>query len=98
MQQVQDGCNLPRTRRKNAAEGSCAQKFILAFDFSRAYETVDHQLLKMRLLEQGPARLHHLDMAVPERSAGTSGAERTFSDVRAFLPQGSVLSPILFLL
>ena len=103
VQQVQDGWNLPKSRRKDPEEGSTAQKYVLlAYDFSRAYDTVDHRLLRLRLLEQGiPLCLvNWIWQFLRDRRArtelnGTLSRERAF---RAGLPQGSVLSPTLFLL
>ncbi|KAF0306418.1 hypothetical protein FJT64_002444 [Amphibalanus amphitrite] len=57
IQEVQDGWNRPRSRRLHTPDGQSAQKFVLlAFDFSRAYDTVDHRLLRARLLDQGLPR------------------------------------------
>ena len=103
IQMVQDGWNLPKSRRKNPPEGSCAQKYVLlAFDFARAYDTVDHRLLRVRLLELGLPLCYVTWIwqflrdrrARVEYQSATSG-ERAY---RAGLPQGSVLSPALFLL
>ena len=103
VQLVQDGWNAPKSRSKHAPDGACAQKYVLlAFDFARAYDTVDHRLLRVRLLELGVPRcfinwtwsfLRDRRARVEYQSA-TSG-ERVY---RAGLPQGSVLSPALFLL
>ncbi|KAF0304847.1 putative RNA-directed DNA polymerase from transposon BS [Amphibalanus amphitrite] len=103
VQQVQDGWNRPKARRKNPEEGSCAQKYVLlAFDFSRAYDTVDHRLLRVRLLEQDIPLcfISWIWQFLRDRRARVE-LNGTYSDVRAFragLPQGSVLSPTLFLL
>ncbi|KAF0290571.1 putative RNA-directed DNA polymerase from transposon BS [Amphibalanus amphitrite] len=103
VQQVQDGWNLPKSRSKRVADGTTAQKYVLlAFDFARAYDTVDHRLLRVRLMEMGvPRCLYNWTWqflrdrrATVEYQSATSG-ERVF---RAGLPQGSVLSPALFLL
>ena len=52
-EQVQDGWNAP----KNTSEGTCAQRYVLlAFEFTRAYDTVDHRLLRVRLIELGIPR------------------------------------------
>ena len=46
VQQVQDGWDRPKARTSTPPDGSCAQKYVLmAFDFARAYDTVDHRLL-----------------------------------------------------
>ena len=103
VQQVQDGWNAPKSRSKRTPDGACAQKYVLlAFDFARAYDTVDHRLLRVRLMELGVPRCFHLWVwqflrdrrARVEFQSATSG-ERVY---RAGLPQGSVLSPALFLL
>ncbi|KAF0307979.1 putative RNA-directed DNA polymerase from transposon BS [Amphibalanus amphitrite] len=103
VQQVQDGWNLPKSRSKRVADGTTAQKYVLlAFDFARAYDTVDHRLLRVRLMEMGvPRCLYNWTWqflrdrrATVEYQSATSG-ERVF---RAGLPQGSVLSAALFLL
>ncbi|KAF0287013.1 putative RNA-directed DNA polymerase from transposon BS [Amphibalanus amphitrite] len=103
VQQVQDGWNAPKSRGKNPPDGTCAQKYVLlAFDFARAYDTVDHRLLRVRLMELGIPRCFYAwtwqylrdRRARVEFQSATSG-ERVY---RAGLPQGSVLSPALFLL
>lgn len=106
IQEVQDGWQKPRVDRKTAEkrpDGKTAQKFVLvAFDFSRAYDVVDHSLLRARLIEQGlPLCLVRWvwqwlrDRRVKVEVNGTLSKERIF---RAGLPQGSVLSPSLFVL
>ena len=103
VQQVQDGWNILKSRRKQVPDGSSVQKYLLlAFDFARAYDTVDHRLLRVRLLELGVPRCFVAWIwsflrdrrAKVEYQRATSG-ERVY---RAGLPQGSVLSPALFLL
>ncbi|KAF0288070.1 putative RNA-directed DNA polymerase from transposon BS [Amphibalanus amphitrite] len=104
-QQVQDGWQLkpcPPSRRQ-VPDGEAAQKYVLvAYDFSRAYDRVDHRLLRARLAELGiPACYNTWVWAfLRDRRAcvevnGTKSGERVY---RAGLPQGSVLSPTLFLL
>ena len=103
IQEVQDGWNRPKSRRKNTPDGHSAQKYaLLAFDFSRAYDTVDHRLLRARLLEQGLPRclVQWIWQFLRDRRArvelnGTRSGERVY---RAGLPQGCVLAPTLFLL
>ena len=103
VQQVQDGWNRPKARTSNPPDGSCAQEYVLmAFDFARAYDTVDHRLLRLRLLELGvPACFTvWIWQSLRDRRAGvevngTVSCERIY---RAGLPQGSVLSPALSLL
>ena len=103
VQQVQDGWNRPKAKTARQPEGTCAQKYVLmAFDFARAYDTVDHRLLRLRLLELGvPLCLTQWvwqflrDRRARVEVNGTVSSERIY---RAGLPQGSVLSPALFLL
>ena len=104
VQNVQDGWQRPkRDNRANRPDGTTAQKYLLtAYDFSRAYDVVDHRLLRVRLLELGlPLCLVQWvwgwlrDRRVRVEVQGALSKERIF---RAGLPQGSVLSPQLFLL
>ena len=74
----------------------------MAFDFARAYDVVDHRLLRVRLLELGlPLCMAQWlwqwlrDRRVRVEVSGVKSGERVF---RAGLPQGSVLAPPLFLL
>ena len=54
MQQVQDSWQRLRSRKKEPADGETAKRYVLkAFDFYRAYDTVDHHLLRTRLLQPG---------------------------------------------
>ena len=103
VQEVQDGWQRPKARRRDPPEGTTAQKYVLmAYDFARAYDVVDHRLLRLRLLELG---LPHCivewiwqwlrDRRVRVEVNGERSGESVF---RAGLPQGSVLSPLLFLL
>ena len=98
---MQDGWQRPKARGQTTAES--AQKYVLvAYDFARAYDVVDHRLLCVRLLELG---LPHCmitwmwqwlrDRRVRWELNGANSSERVF---RVDLPQGSVLSPPLFLL
>ena len=103
IQEVQDGWHRPKARRRDPPEGTTAQKYVLvAYDFARAYDVVDHRLLRLPLLELG---LPHCmvewvwqwlrDRRVRVEVNGEKSGERVF---RAGLPQGSVLSPLFFLL
>ncbi|KAF0288770.1 Protein odd-skipped-related 2 [Amphibalanus amphitrite] len=97
--ELQLGPRQARGRRHHRTE-----YVLLAFDFARAYDTVDHRLLRVRLMEMGvPRCLYNWTWqflrdrrATVEYQSATSG-ERVFT-FRAGLPQGSVLSPALFLL
>ena len=106
VQQVQDGWNRPKARTTNPPPppgGSCVQKYVLlAFDFARAYDTLDHRLLRLRLLELGaPLRFTAWiwqflrDCRARVEVNDTVSSERIH---RAGLPQCNVLSPALFLL
>ena len=104
VQQVQDGWQRPRSRKKNLADGETAQRYVLmAFDFSRAYDTVDHRLLRVRLLQQGiPLCLISWiwsslcrDRRAHTELNGCKSRDRIF---RAGLPQGSILAATLFML
>ena len=103
VQEVQDGWNRPKSRRADPPEGTTAQKYVLvAYDFARAYDVVDHRLLRLRPLELGLPRCMVRrtwqwlrDRPVTVELNGVKSGERVF---RAGLPQGSVLSPLLFLL
>ena len=106
VQEVQDGWQRPSVGKEAARkrpEGSTAQKYVLvAFDFTRAYDVVDHQLLRVSLIEQGlPLCLVRWvwqwlrDRRVKVEVNGTLSGQRIF---RAGLPQGSVLLPSLFVL
>ena len=79
--------------------GTTAENYVLvAFDFARAYDVVDRQLLRVSLIEQGlPLCLcvrwvwqWLRDRRVKVEVNGTLSGQRIF---RAGLPQGSVLSP-----
>ena len=75
---------------------------MVTYDFARAYDKVDHRLLRARLAELGiPACLNTWVWSfLRDRRAcvevnGTKSSEQVY---RAGLPPGSVLSPTLFLL
>ena len=102
IQQVQDGWNKPKPRGR-PVEGRTAEKFVLlSFDFARAYDTIDHRMLRLKLhrLSLPKCMIEWIFQFLRDRRArveinGTSGEERIF---RAGLPQGSVLAPTLFTL
>ena len=102
VQRVQDGWNKPKPRGK-AVDGKTAEKFaLLAFDFSRAYDVIDHKMLRLELLRLGVPRCMTSwiwaflrDRRAAVEVNGTRGRERPF---RAGLPQGSVLAPTLYTL
>ena len=102
IQTVQDGWNKPKPRGR-PEDGVTADKFVLtAYDFSRAYDVIDHRMLRLKLLRLGlPACLVQWVWAfLRDRRAsvevnGVRSAERIF---RAGLPQGSVLAPTLYTL
>ena len=53
VQRVQDGWNKPKPRGR-PVDGRTAEKFaLLAFDFSRAYDVIDHKMLRLKLLRLG---------------------------------------------
>ena len=97
VQEVHDGWQRPKSRKRNSPEGTTAQKFVLvAFDFARAYDVVDHRLLRVRLLELGlPLCLVQWmwqwlrNGSVRVEVSGVKSRERMFL---ASLPQGSVLA------
>ena len=104
VQNVHDGWNLPkRDRRHPKADAEMAQKYVLlAFDFARAYDKIDHHMLRLKLLQMGvpSCMVSWIWQFLRNRRActevnGVRSAERPF---RAGLPQGAVLSPTLYTL
>ena len=103
VQSVQDGWNKPKNRRGQPVDGVHADKFVLtAYDFSRAYDVIDHRMLRLKLLRLGVPKcaVKWIWAFLRDRRAsvevnGVRSAERPF---RAGLPQGSVLSPTLYTL
>ena len=102
VQSVQDGWNRPKPRGR-PTDGVTADKFVLlAFDFSRAYDKIDHRMLQLKLLRKKLPRcmVNWVYQFLRDRRAraevnGTLSSERIF---RAGLPQGSVLAPTLYTL
>ncbi|KAF0304736.1 RNA-directed DNA polymerase from mobile element jockey [Amphibalanus amphitrite] len=83
-------------------DGITADKFVLvAYDFARAYDTIDHKMLQNKLLRHLPKCLvTWIFQLLRDRRAcvevnGVRSRERPF---RAGLPQGSVLAPTLYTL
>ena len=102
VQHVQDGWNRPKPRGR-PVEGWTAERFVLlSFDFARAYDTIDHRMLKLKLLRLSLPRclVDWIFQFLRDRRARVEvndvpSEERPF---RAGLPQGSVLAPSLFTL
>ena len=101
IQTVQDGWNRPKPRGR-PQDGRTADKFVLlAFDFSRAYDTVDHRMIFAKLLrhlQQCMARWVFGFLRDRRACAEVNGARSSERPFRAGLPQGSVLAPTLFTL
>ncbi|KAF0290371.1 RNA-directed DNA polymerase from mobile element jockey [Amphibalanus amphitrite] len=83
-------------------DGITADKFVLvAYDFARAYDTIDHKMLQNKLLRHLPKCLvTWIFQLLRDRRAcvevnGVRSRDRPF---RAGLPQGSVLAPTLYTL
>ena len=93
IQEVQDGWNRPKSRRKDTPDGHFVQKYaLLAFDFSRAYDTVDHRLLRARLLDQGlPGCLVQWVWTHPNHNAQASAVGYQHSTHSNLLFFGAVL-------
>jgi hypothetical protein len=77
---------------------------LLAFDFARAYDTIDHKMLRVKLLNRGvPGCLVSWIYAFfKDRRASActdvNGVRSGYRAFRAGLPQGSVLAPTLYTL
>ncbi|KAF0297157.1 putative RNA-directed DNA polymerase from transposon BS [Amphibalanus amphitrite] len=101
IQEVQDGWNRPPPKGR-PSDGKTAARFVLtAYDFSRAYDVIDHQMLRLKMSHHLPRCLvtwiHHFlrDRRACAEVNGSRSRNRPF---RAGLPQGSVLAPTLFTL
>ncbi|XP_043216170.1 uncharacterized protein LOC122378769 [Amphibalanus amphitrite] len=101
IQEVQDGWNRPPPKGR-PSDGKTAARFVLtAYDFSRAYDVIDHQMLRLKMSHHLPRCLvtwiHHFlrDRRACAEVNGSRSRNRPF---QAGLPQGSVLAPTLFTL
>ena len=102
VQHVQDGWNRPKLRGR-PVEGRTAEKFVLlSFDFARAYDTIDHRMLKLKLLRLSlpMCLVDWIFQFLRDRRARVevNGVPSEERPCRAGLPQGSVLAPSLFTL
>ena len=101
IQEVQDGWNRPAPRAR-PMDGKTAARFVLtAYDFSRAYDLIDHKMLRLKMSRHLPrCFVTWIFQFLRDRRAcaevnGVRSRNRPF---RAGLPQGSVLAPTLFTL
>ena len=101
IQEVQDGWNLPPPRGR-PVDGKTAARFVLtAYDFSRAYDVIDHHMLLLKMLQHLPRCLATwIFRFLRDRRAcaEVNGVRSRYRPFRAGLPQGSVLAPTLFTL
>ena len=101
IQEVQDGWNRPPPRGR-PSDGKTAARFVLtAYDFSRAYDVIDHQMLRLKMSRHLPCCIVTwiFQFLRDRRACAEVNAVRSRSrPFRAGLPQGSVLSPTLFTL
>ena len=101
IQEVQDGWNRPPPRGR-PSDGKIAARFVLtAYDFSRAYDVIDHQMLRLKMSRHLPrcvtTWIHHF-LRDRRACAEVNGVRSYSRPFRAGLPQGSVLAPTLFTL
>jgi len=72
---------------------------VISFDFSKAFDKVDHQILLNKISEILPPKLVHiLASYLKERKQRVkiNNAYSDYCDIDCGVPQGSVLSPLLF--
>ena len=101
IQEVQDGWNRPAPRG-HPIDGKTAARYVLsAFDFSRAYDVIDHQMLRLKMLQCLPrcitSWIYHF-LRDRRACAEVNGVRSSSRPFRAGLPQGSVLAPTIFTL
>ena len=101
IQEVQDGWNRPPPRGR-PSDGKTAARFVLtAYDFSRAYDVIDHQMLRLKMSRHLPrCIITWIFQFLRDRRAcaEVNGVRSRSRPFRAGLPQGSVLAPTLFTL
>ena len=100
IQEVQDGWNRPAPRG-HPIDGKTAARYVLsAFDFSRAYDVIDHQMLRLKMLQCLPrcitSWIYHF-LRDRRACAEVNGVRSSSRPFRAGL-QGSVLAPTIFTL
>ena len=105
IQTVQDGWEKTVNRSKTVKEGlqdKAARSVILAFDFAKAYDKVWKTGLAHKLIKQGvPLKLiKWIDCFINRRVAKVvvNNESSGWKKYKDGLPQGSVLSPLLFVL
>ena len=56
----------PAPPRGRPSDGKTAARFVLtAYDFSRAYDVIDHQMLRLKNVPPPPTLHDHLDQPLP---------------------------------
>ena len=83
-----------------AKENKDERAVLAAFDFSAAFDTLDHDLLirKMNFLSQSSATLLKNYLADRCQKVCWNDSESDLQHVPFGVPQGSVLGPLLFIL
>ena len=101
IQEVQDGWNRPAPRGHPIDGKTAARYFLLAFDFSRAYDVIDHQMLRLKMLQCLPrcitSWIYHF-LRDRRACAEVNGVRCSSRPFQPGLPQGSVLAPTIFTL